>query len=212
MGNQSDKALKFLVAMPLFVYWLFGSVNLFSGYLIQRFKNNKHPVINKQRTTLQGMSSFLFAYCIPSAVLLISIFFELVNRDTWLNVPQNIHELHSPIKAPMWPFITKAFMELLLGVLTSAWALGPRISGLWKSKSFHHKQPKQKYISSSGYSSASYQTVCPQNTLTLSTIKISRTTRKNPPSHASRKPRYHYKSGSNTPSHSLNLSGHETIF
>lgn len=186
---------------------------MFAGYLVQRFRINNPSVINKQPTTLQGLGTFLFAYCIPSTLLLISIFYEFVNRDLWLNVPQSIDEFGSPIKAPMWPFMTKAFMELLLGVLTSAWSLGPRISNMWKSKSSKKfKQPTQKYISSSGYSSASYQTVCPHNSISLSTVKVNRPTRKYPPVHSNRKFRHQYKPGSNSHSHSLNLSGHETIF
>lgn len=83
---------------------------------------------------MDGMGTFLFSYCVPSALLMISVFYEFANRDLWLNVPQPSSEPVSAVKAPMWPFMTRFFMELLLGVIASAWALGPRAINFWKRK------------------------------------------------------------------------------
>lgn len=143
MGNQSDRALRLLVAMPLFCFWIFGSVNLFVGYLLRPQQCGSQQVVaaikKGQRTSylpdsMDGMGTFLFSYCIPSALLMISVFYEFANRDLWLNVPQPSSEPVSAVKAPMSPFMTRAFMELLLGVIASAWALGPRAINFWKSK------------------------------------------------------------------------------
>lgn len=141
MGNQSDKALRLLVAMPLFCYWIIGSVNLFIGYLLrpQQFCGSS-PQVKKggnQRQLpepMDGMGTFLFTYCVPSALLMISVFYEFANRDLWLNLPQPSLEPASAVKAPMWPFMMRAFMELLLGVIASAWALGPRAITFWRAK------------------------------------------------------------------------------
>lgn len=143
VGNQSDKALRLLVAMPLFCFWIFGSVNLFVGYLLRPQQCGSQPVAMKkgQRSnylteeSMDGMGTFLFSYCVPSALLMISVFYEFANRDLWLNVPQPSSEPVSAVKAPMSPFMMRAFMELLLGVIASAWALGPRAINFWKSKS-----------------------------------------------------------------------------
>lgn len=146
MGNQSDKALRLLVAMPLFCFWIFGSVNLFVGYLLRpqqcgsqqsvaAMKKGQRMTTSYLPESMDGMGTFLFSYCVPSALLMISVFYEFANRDLWLNVPQPSAEPVSAVKAPMSPFMLRAFMELLLGVIASAWALGPRAINFWKSKS-----------------------------------------------------------------------------
>lgn len=193
--------------MPLFCYWIFGAVNLFVGHLVQRLKKAKF----KFPATLNGMGSFLFAYCIPSSILLFTIFYEFVNRDTWLNLPaQPVLETNND-GGPMWPFMMRAFMELLLGVLTSAWVLGPRISK-WRTKKpdTQFKQAPKPYISSA-YSRTSYQTVCPPNSLGSQSIKIHRHGGKYPLHHVTaHKPRS-YKLSSHH-SHSISLTGNETMF
>lgn len=244
MGNQSDKALRVLVAMPLFCYWIFGSVNLFAGYLVQRRKfgmptpapiqshtntspqslnnihhhhnNNNNNITNKlnNQNNVNGMGAFLFIYCIPSGLLIIAVFYEFANRDIWLNDPQPSYEPMSGTKAPMWPFILRAFMEILVGVLASGWTLAPRFSTIWKSKfgvnittaaATKVKQTPIKYPQPAYSCTASYQTVCPQNSM-VSIAKIPSHGRKYPPAHVYRKSRT-YKSSSQ----SISLTGNETV-
>ncbi|XP_055376662.1 frizzled-4 [Condylostylus longicornis] len=201
VGNQSDKALRLLVATPLFCYWIFGSVNLFAGYLVyRRNKTLTGPITSSTNTNhsnilplssssvpsssspsslsssscmaidMNGVGQFLFIYCIPSALLLISVIYEFANSDIWLNLPEPSNEPTLPIKASMWSFMTRAFMELLLGVISSAWVLGPRISTLYKTRfgPKYKQTPTSKYPSSTAYSTASYQTVCQSATIMTS--------------------------------------------
>lgn len=161
---------------------------------------------NNLSTTVNGLGTFLFIYCIPSGLLLLSVFYEFGNRDIWLSMPQPSPQPMSAIKAPMWPFMTKAFMELLIGVIASSWALGPRISTFWKNKfgqQYKHQPPIK--ITPSPYSTTSYQTVCPQNSLASSINKLPRHGRKYPPQ-VHRKVRA-YK----TSSQSMSLTGNETV-
>ena len=128
----------------------------------------------------------------------------------------------------MWLFITQAFLELLVGVLASAWAIGPRIAGLCKSNqkaAVVYKQPPATKYHQSPYHAASYQTICPPNSMVSSAISIGnmgtigrmqrQQMRKYPPSHThshsqySRKPRT-YRTASHA-TMSLN-NGHETVF
>lgn len=225
--------------MPLFCYWIFGSVNLFAGYLVQRRRNalptpatmaashqlqipinggsSNNNNNNQQSNTpfltsvnINGIGAFLFIYCVPSALLMIAVFYEFANRDIWLNDPQPSLEPMSGTKAPMWPFMLRAFMELLVGVLASGWTLGPRISTIWKSRfgvsspAVKCKPAPVKYPQPS-YSTTSYQTVCPQNSM-VSIAKIPKHGRKYPPSHVYRKSRA-YK----TSSQSISLTGNETV-
>ena len=129
--------------MPLFCFWIFGSVNLFVGYLLRPQQCGSQQVAASMKKghrtsylpeSIDGLGTFLFSYCVPSALLMISVFYEFANRDLWLNVPQPSSEPVSAVKAPMSPFMVRAFMELLLGVIASAWALGPRAINFWKSK------------------------------------------------------------------------------
>lgn len=210
MGNQSDKALRVLVAMPLFCYWIFGSVNLFAGYLVQRRKilSPTSSLSTSILSNLHGMGPFLFIYCIVVALLMISVFYEFANRDVWLSVPQPSMEPVSAVKAPIWPFMLRTFMELLVGILASGWTLGPRFVTIWKnrfsSSSTKCKQVTVKYPQPA-YSTASYQTVCPQNSM-VSIAQIPKHGRKYPPTHIYRKGR-----AFKTSCQSISLTGNETI-
>lgn len=210
VGNQNDKNLRLLVATPLSSYWIFGSVNLFAGYLVYRRNRTPPPILPGSLQApvsifnLNGVGTFLFIYCVPSALLLIAVFYEFANSDVWLNLPQPSFEPTPPVKAPMWPFMTRAFMELMLGVVSSAWVLGPRITTFYKNRfGPKYKQTPVKYPSTA-YSTASYQTVCqPSSVLTMD--KMSRMPRKYPP-HTVRKPR-----GYKMSSQSLAYNGSETV-
>ncbi|KAL1397300.1 hypothetical protein pipiens_000001, partial [Culex pipiens pipiens] len=159
------------------------------------------------------MGKFLFIYSVPSFLLLVIMFYEFAYRENWLNVPHPSLEPASSGKAPIWPFILRAVIELLVGVLASAWAVGPRIAGLCRSKINNqvYKAPNAANCKFSGspYSAASYQTVCPQNSLVSVSIgKVPpRHARKYPShSHINRKPRT-YKASSQT----MSLTGNETV-
>lgn len=251
--------------MPLFCYWIFGSVNLFAGYLVQRRhqtlpgpimsthhhlssvghnhhinsasshtgtmtsnhgnssgnknsnnnnnNNNQSNTTTTQNNNVNGMGAFLFIYCVPSALLMIAVFYEFAHRDIWLNDPQPSPEPMAGTKAPMWPFMLRAFMELLVGVLASGWTLGPRFATIWKSRfgcgtvaatPVKCKPATVKYPQTA-YSTTSYQTVCPQNSM-VSIAKIPKHGRKYPPSQVYRKSRA-YKASSQ----SISLTGNETV-
>ena len=200
--------------MPLFCYWIFGSVNLFAGYLVYSRKPtvalgalHHAPIIP---TSLNGMGTFLFICCVPKCLMLIAVFYEFANRDVWLNLPPPSLEPVYATKAPMWPLMMRAFIELLIGVLAYGWTLGPRLTNIWKSKltpTTGYKQPQPKFVPSP-YSSASYQTVhCPQNSQ-LSISRMPRHGHKYPPSHSKRKPR---SVGYKASSHTMSRTGNETV-
>lgn len=141
VGNQSDRALQILVATPLFCYWIFGSMNLGSGYLVYRrykvlLKNPPTPMVKQQleaKCPSYDFGTFLFIYCIPCAFLLISVIYEFVNIDIWLNIPHYFVS-NEGFTTPMWPFMTRAFMEITLGIICFAWVIGPNISVLYKQQ------------------------------------------------------------------------------
>ncbi|KAM7350584.1 frizzled 4 isoform 2-T2 [Cochliomyia hominivorax] len=131
LGNQSDKGLQVLVATPLFCYWIFGSMNLASGFLV--YRRNRDILKNTNSPSLQLMLQFkcsisgifLFIYCIPHAILLLAVIYEFANIDVWLS--------ESPYNdTPKWPFLMRAFMELILGIICYACILGPKISSMYK--------------------------------------------------------------------------------
>lgn len=180
---------------------------------------------------INAMGTFLFIYCIPSGLLLATMFYQFGSRESWLNIPDPSPEPVSASKAPVWLFITQAFLELLVGVLASAWAIGPRIAGLCKTNQkpvVVYKQPPATKFHQSPYHAASYQTICPPNSMVSSNNNFSIGTMgtigrmqrqhirsKYPPSHThshsqySRKPRA-YRTASHA-TMSLN-NGHETVF
>lgn len=133
MGNQSDKALQVLVATPVFCYWIFGSMNLISGYLVHC--RNKEILRNSNALSLQqqlqlgahsgsGIGVFLFIYGSACALLLLAVIYEFANIDVWLSARET--------NTPLWPYLTRAFMELMLGICCFAWVLGPSISSMYK--------------------------------------------------------------------------------
>ncbi|XP_065364535.1 frizzled-4 [Calliphora vicina] len=179
VGNQSDKGLQILVATPLFCYWIFGSMNLASGFLV--YRRNRDISRNTNSTSLQLLLQtkcsisgvFLFIYCLPYALLLLAVIYEFANIDVWLS--------ESPYsQTPEWPFLTRALMELVLGIICSICILGPKISSMYKrqlsappvkvSQSNVQAVPVQHKLishnsninsrgSNKAYSTTSYQTV-----------------------------------------------------
>ncbi|XP_073835643.1 frizzled 4 isoform X1 [Musca autumnalis] len=142
VGNQSDKGLQILVATPLFCYWIFGSMNLASGFLVHRRnkdiakKSNSAAATTLIQSVYSVSGSFLFIYCIPCALLLLAVIYEFANIDVWLNespyltASRSLSNLNG--ETPMWPFMARAFMELLLAIITSAWIFVPKVSSMYK--------------------------------------------------------------------------------
>ncbi|XP_075155586.1 frizzled 4 [Haematobia irritans] len=189
VGNQSEKGLQILVATPLFCYWIFGSMNLASGYLVHR--RNKEIVHTTDSLMLQNKcnisGSFLIMYCLPFATLLMAVIYEFANIDVWINLSPYIASRKPFIvyrETPMWPFMTKTFMELLLPIICSAWILVPKVLSIYKnrvpkfskSKTSSIKTPSvqaQSYVGNSlqstskSYSTVSYQSVRQQTNLPI---------------------------------------------
>lgn len=168
VGNQSDRALQILVATPLFCYWIFGSMNLGSGYLVYRryktlLKNPLTPMLKQQleaKCPSYDFGMFLFIYSIPCAFILVSVIYEFVNIDIWLNVPPYFVATEG-FTTPMWSFMTKALMEITLGIICFAWVIGPKISVLYKQhlelRNSNGNNRNKNYICSA----VSYQSVRP---------------------------------------------------
>jgi len=145
VGNQSDKALQILVATPVFCYWIFGSMNLISGYLVhcrtkEILRNSNTLSLQQQLQQLSAHSSsgigvFLFIYGLACALLLLAVIYEFANIDVWLG--------SGDTDTPLWPFLVRAFMELMLGICCFAWVLGPSISTLYKRQVGNGKMVKQ---------------------------------------------------------------------
>lgn len=171
VGNQSDKALLSLVAIPLLIYWTIGCGYLLTGYLSKKsFKNLQVPA------DINSLGAFLFIYNIINALLLLSMFYQFGNRESWLHVSDNSSQSQQP-KAPLWLYILHPFLELLLGVLASSWACIPKIKTSWcqsepvkQISTFKQPQSHVKYPQSHPYHAASYQTICPPNSCVSSSM------------------------------------------
>lgn len=119
-------------------------MNLSSGFLVHRRNKDVLQNINcpSYQTVLQKKATvpgvFLFIYCIPCALLLLAVIYEFANTDVWLNLSPYVTSSSSTklisvqTGTPIWPFLMKTFMELMLGITCSAWILGPKISTLYK--------------------------------------------------------------------------------
>lgn len=154
-------------------------MNLGSGYLVYRryrsiLKNMSSRSMKQQLETKcpsYDLGTFLFIYCIPCALLLFSVIYEFANIDIWLNIPPYL-VASKGFTTPMWPFLTKAFMEITLGIICFAWFLGPRISAIYKQQlqMYNTKEASLPTITQRSsrnanhnysYSTASYQTIRP---------------------------------------------------
>lgn len=158
-----DKALLLLVAIPSLCYWMISCGYLLTGFLRKKsLKNKKIPA------HINGLGTFLMIYNVPSALLLLSMFYQFGNRENWLILLDG--SVQGSQKAPLWLYITHPFLELLTGVLASSWAIGPRITSLCKKGNIKQNpvckaaQPTIKY-QQNPYNSASYQTICPPNSI-----------------------------------------------
>lgn len=163
VGNQSDKALLLLVASPNLLYWMISCGYLLTGYLRKKsLKNVKIPPWHS------GLGTFLMIYNVPSAILLLSMFYQFGNRENWTILMDNGSQ-----KAPLWLYIFHPFCEIFTGVLASAWAIGPRIIYLFKGnvkQPIASKPPTPIKYQQNSYNSASYQTICPPNSIAMSSM------------------------------------------
>lgn len=193
---------------------------LLTGYLRkQSLKNVKIPA------HINGLGTFLCLYNVPVALLLLSMFYQFGNRENWLVLLDNSSQAAQ--KAPLWLFIMHPFLELLTGVLASSWAIGPRITGFCRKGNV--KQPASvktappiKY-QQNPYNSASYQTICPPNSIVSTSMvsigtvgkmqkqrvrKYSYNSQPLPSLHGSRRVRTSYRM---TSLRSVSLAGNETV-
>lgn len=109
-------------------------MNLISGYLVhcrtkEILRNSNALSLQQQLQQLSAHSSsgigiFLFIYGLACALLLLAVIYEFANIDVWLG--------SGDTSTPLWPFLVRAFMELMLGICCFAWVLGPSISTLYK--------------------------------------------------------------------------------
>lgn len=224
VGNQSDKGLLLLVAIPSLFYWMLSCGYLLTGYL--RKKTLKGVTIP---ANINGLGTFLFIYNFPSGLLLLSMFYQYGNRENWLILldPQ----VQNSQKPPLWLYISQPFLELLSGVLASAWAIGPRVTSLCKGRvkqqsNSNKQQPLPIKYQQNQYNSASYQTICPPNSIvSTSMVSIGTIGKMHKPHnmrkhsgihpssslHSSRRARSYRHSERMTSMHSASLTGNETV-
>jgi len=169
------------------------------------------------------MGAFLFIYNTLTALILLSIFYVFGNRENWINLIDNINQ-NQQLKAPLWLYISHPFLELLAGVLSSAWAIGPKLRvgfcQTTKTKQQNYKPPTTVQCQHNPFHSASYQTICPPNSvvsnssvISMNLLTKSSIVRKNQPYHINphshgRRSRISYRTSS---IQSANLTANETI-
>ena len=167
------------------------------------------------------MGAFLFIYNTLTALILLSIFYVFGNRENWINLIDNINQ-NQQLKAPLWLYISHPFLELLAGVLSSAWAIGPklRVCQTTNTKQQIYKPPTTVQFQHNPFHSTSYQTICPPNSvvsnssiISMNLLTKSSIVRKNQPYHINphshgRRSRISYRTSS---IQSANLTANETI-
>lgn len=167
---------------------------------------------------INSLGAFLLIYNIINALLLLSMFYQFGNRESWLHVSDNV-SLSQQAKAPLWLFILHPFLELLLGVLASSWACIPKLkTGCCQSEPVKqipaYKQPSNhmKYPQTHPYHAASYQTICPPNSCVSSSMISMSTLTKNTSGsrkylpYATSQSCYHSQQGRRTRSSSYRMS------
>ncbi|KFB43064.1 AGAP008871-PA-like protein [Anopheles sinensis] len=188
IGNQSDKALLTFVIVPLLTSWVIGSGYLFTAYL--RKRSAAPPLVHNLPVHIHGMGKFLFIYAVPSAALLMLMFYDGSGGRG------------GPSKLPLGGGSVGGCGGIggggVGGGSVYKQSMGPKLGGFGGGPT-------------STYSTASYQTVCPQNSLvsvSIGKLPPSRHgTRKYPShSHINRKPRS-YKMSTQT----ISLTGNETV-
>lgn len=215
VGNQSDKGLLLLVAIPSLCYWMISCGYLLTGYLRKKsLKSITIPV------DINGLGTFLMIYNVPSGLLLLSIFYLYGNRENWLIQMDPL--VQGSQKAPLWLYIAQPFLELLTGVLASAWAIGPRITSICKgsTKQENNRKPVPtiKY-QQTPYNSASYQTICPPNSIVSTSMvsigTVGKTRKPKMRKHSYTQPSLYSnrraRSYRMTSLHSASLTGNETV-
>lgn len=191
------------------------------GYLLTGYLRKKSLKNVKIPANIDGLGTFLMIYNVPSGILLLSMFYQYGSRENWLILDP---AQSGAQKAPLWLYILQPFLELLTGVLASSWAIGPRITSLCKGSVKQQMNAKPlpaiKY-QQNPYNSASYQTICPPNSIVSTSMVSIGTVGRNPKKnirkhsytqpvanlHGSRRARsYRMASG-----HSASLTGNETV-
>lgn len=185
------------------------------GYVLTGYLRKKS--LANIKIPADGLGAFLLFYNGISGLLLLSMFYQYGSRENWLILLDT--SLQTSQKAPLWLYALQPFLELLTGVLASSWAIGPRITSLCKGsvkQPPNSKPPTPIKYQQNPYNSASYQTICPPNSIVSTSMASIGTTgripkhhiRKHAPSlHSSRRPRSYRM----TSMHSASLTGNETV-
>lgn len=191
------------------------------GYILTGYLRKKSLKNVNIPAHINGLGTFLTIYNVPSGLLLLSMFYQFGNRENWLILLDGT----ATQKAPLWLYIAHPFLELLTGVLASAWAIGPRITSFCRKGNVKQpiscKTPPTIKYQQNPYNSASYQTICPPNSIVSTSMvsvgtigRIHKPHRKYsytqplPSLHGSRRTRSSYRM---TSMHSASITGNETV-
>lgn len=181
---------------------------------------------------INSLGAFLLIYNIINALLLLSMFYQFGNRESWLHVSDNASQSQQAKVPPLWLYFLNPFLELLLGVLASSWACIPKLKTSWCQSEpvkqiTAYKQPPAhiKYPQAHPYHAASYQTICPPNScvsssmISMSTLTKNTTGSRKYLPYAASQSFYHSQHGRRTRSsyrmtpihHTSSIIGSETV-
>lgn len=138
IGNKNLPTLLTLVLIPDIIYFAFGMMLLIYGCT----SSVKKPAISAAApltsSTPRKESDFLGAICalyaIPSFCIMASVYYEYINRESWLS---------GQTKPALWAFLLRYLMSLFVGVSSVFWIWSLKTVNAWKSvlKRLGPKQP-----------------------------------------------------------------------
>lgn len=150
------------------------------GYLLTGYLSKKSFKVPTS-VHINSMGAFLLIYNCLNSLLLLSMFYQFGNRESWLHASDSVSQFQQA-KAPLWLYIFHPFVEILCGVVAATWACIPKLKiGICRKEPIkqvsHHKPPSQIKYQQSPYHAASYQTICPPNSCVSSMISMSTITK-----------------------------------
>lgn len=137
VGNQNTDSLIVFVIVPLGIYLTIGTSFLLAGFVslfrIRKVMRHGGKSTNKLEKLMVRIGVFSVLYTVPATVTIGCYFYEMVNRDDWVEslVCRECRPEGKLKEAKFSAFMVKYFMSLVVGISTGFWIWSMKTLDSW---------------------------------------------------------------------------------
>ena len=142
VGNQDIRALTGFVLVPLFVYFITGTLFIIAGFVymfrIRRFMKSDGTNIDKLEKLMVRIGVFSVLYTVPATCVIACYFYQRANMLYWeyaakINPCKTPEDCSMDFSIPSVPvLLIKSFMQLVVGVTSGMWIWSTKTVQSWQ--------------------------------------------------------------------------------